>query len=66
MKEESHNSLISPRQRSAIGKPWGVDQIQSEVAKAVAKVVSVDEVNSIGYHKSLLDMGLDSLGTTGW
>ena len=41
-----------------------MDQIQSEVVKAVAKVVSIDDVNATDYHKSLLDMGLDSLGTT--
>lgn len=41
-----------------------MDQIHLKVVIAVSKLVSVDGVNSIAYHKRLLDMGLDSSDTT--
>ena len=64
IEEEIRHSSTSSRQRVATDRVWSMDELQSEVAIAVAKVVSVDGVNSNDHHKSLLDMGLDSLGTT--
>ena len=64
IEEEIRHSSTSSHQRVATDRVWSMDELQSEVAIAVAKVVSIDGVNSNDHHKSLLDMGLDSLGTT--
>ena len=46
------------------GKVWSMEEIQSEVEAAVRKVVSIEDSQEIDHHMSLMDMGLDSLGTT--
>merc|ERR1719356_2214831 len=62
--KESQLSSVSSHRSSATDRVWSMDQIQSKVAKSVAKVVSIGGVEEEDYHTSLFDMGLDSLGTT--
>ncbi|KAL9188495.1 LOW QUALITY PROTEIN: hypothetical protein ACHAXT_006873 [Thalassiosira profunda] len=45
-------------------KQWSVKEIQAGVEACVRKVISVDSVGSIDHTASLMDMGLDSLGST--
>jgi len=45
-------------------KVWSLEEIQMEVESAVRKVVTIDSSEHIDYGVSLMDNGLDSLGTT--
>ena len=46
------------------GKVWSMEEVQSGVEAAVRKVVSIEDSQEIDHQISLMDMGLDSLGTT--
>jgi len=52
--------LLAPQPES---KDWTMEEIQLEVTIVVREVVSLDQNESIDSHKSLMDMGLDSLGS---
>ena len=45
------------------GIVWCLDQIQTKVESAVKKVISVGDDEVIDHQISLMNMGLDSLGT---
>eukprot|EP00584_Thalassiosira_punctigera_P004712 CAMPEP_0172543632 /NCGR_PEP_ID=MMETSP1067-20121228/13971_1 /TAXON_ID=265564 ORGANISM="Thalassiosira punctigera, Strain Tpunct2005C2" /NCGR_SAMPLE_ID=MMETSP1067 /ASSEMBLY_ACC=CAM_ASM_000444 /LENGTH=329 /DNA_ID=CAMNT_0013330081 /DNA_START=151 /DNA_END=1136 /DNA_ORIENTATION=- len=48
---------------AVLTKVWSIEEIEAGVEEAVRKVVSIDH-EQIDHHLSLMDEGLDSLGTT--
>ena len=61
---ERMNSKTSSVTRKGPRKGWGIGTISSEVEEAVREVISIGSSQTIDHHASLMDMGLDSLGTT--
>jgi len=60
----SSATRMKVKQSAKPSKVWSIEEIQSEVEAAVRKVIAVGNSNQIDHHASLMDEGLDSLGTT--
>ena len=52
------------KMKNTLSKVWSMEEIQSEVEAAVRKVISIESSQQIDHDISLMDEGLDSLGTT--
>ena len=60
------HDILKPQQESNItlSTVWNLEHIQTEVESAVRRVISVSDDELLDDKMSLMDMGLDSLGST--
>ena len=65
IKSNKNTRQRSPKKaRKVSSKVWSIDEIQSSIETVVKKVITAGDSESVDRQVSLMDLGLDSLGTT--